>query len=68
MWPRAPCSNAIHSLGRDLAFLDPEHVRIGRQTELDSPRTHRVIEEVPNGLEDEQWTETGRALWYVGRR
>ena len=33
-------------------LLDPEHVRIGRQTEPDSLHRHRVIEEVPNGHEE----------------
>ena len=42
-------------------LLATEHVRIGRQTELDSRRRHRVIEEVPNGPEGTHvqggWTE-----------
>ena len=42
-------------------MLDPKHIRVGRQTELDSLHRHRVIEKVPNGLEEPRvqggWTE-----------
>ena len=35
-----------------MLFLDPEHLRIGRQAELNRLRRHRVVEDVPKGQEE----------------
>ena len=35
-----------------MLLLNPEHVKIGRQAELNSLRRHRVVEDVPNGQEE----------------
>ena len=49
-------------------LLDPEDVRIGRKTELDSLRKHRVVEEVPNSQEgldrgQQEVPSAGAASW-----
>ena len=46
---RAP-TNPKNGARFDLLF-DPEHVKLGRQMELDSLRRRRVVEKVSSGLE-----------------
>ena len=35
-----------------MLLLNPQHVRIGRQAEMNSLRRHRVVEDVSNGQEE----------------
>ena len=60
-WPQCILRRRPRYGARFHHVLDSQHVRLGRQTELDSLCRHRVVKDVSNGLESVRvqadWTD-----------